>query len=177
MNNREFTPITTSRLYIEPINKVYMQEIFSEKNNPEVNQYLAQKSATSIEQLENWIDATIIRNNQKDIIQLQVSKKDTAEFVGMSVIRNPQTTEVELGLWLKQSVRGKGYGKELIWVLIGWIDENLDYESIIYETFADNIGSVKIIESLWGKYYSSEQKENYYGEEMTHNQYRITKKQ
>ncbi len=114
MNNREFTPITTSRLYIEPINKVYMQEIFSEKNNPEVNQYLAQKSATSIEQLENWIDATIIRNNQKDIIQLQVSKKDTAEFVGMSVIRNPQTTEVELGLWLKQSVRGKGYGKELI---------------------------------------------------------------
>lgn len=73
--------IQTERLLIEYINKAYINEIFNEKNNPEVNEYLANRSADTIGDLEKRIDGAMKENGKEDVAQFQVINKETKEFV------------------------------------------------------------------------------------------------
>ncbi len=171
--NRSFEWIETDRLHMKHITKKYAHDIFNEKNKHEVNQYLASKSASDIAQLLHRIDSVTIDNNNKDIIQLETSRKDDDSFIGLCGIKKPYTPHPEIWLWLKQSAWGQWYGKELVAWLVKRIKENLTYEYIIYETFEKNIGSVKIIEWLWWVKDHDELKENYFWEKMKHVQYRI----
>ncbi|MEI6118768.1 MAG: GNAT family N-acetyltransferase [bacterium] len=52
----------------------------------------------------------------------------------------------EVGLRIKQSARGKGYGKEMIGGLITWIQANKDCDYILYRAYTENFGSRKIAE-------------------------------
>lgn len=57
---------------------------------------------------------------------------------------------IEVGLWLKQSARGQGYGKEMIGGLVKRIQENKDFDYILYRACKDNIGTRKIAEYFGG---------------------------
>lgn len=52
----------------------------------------------------------------------------------------------EVGLRIKQSARGKGYGKEMVDTLIKWLENHRTFEYISYKVHIDNIGSRKIAE-------------------------------
>jgi hypothetical protein len=80
-NNWTFSPIITHRLQIELITKQYIDEIFTEKNNSEVNIYLANKSAESIDALDARINEIMIKNQNHEIIQLQSVDKLNKEFL------------------------------------------------------------------------------------------------
>jgi len=79
--SREFEKIETSRLSIVPINKIYLKDIFNEKNNNEVNMYLSNKSADTIDELSQWIEFIMKKNSKKEVIQLQFSSKENMEFI------------------------------------------------------------------------------------------------
>ena len=64
---------------------------------------------------------------------------------------NLTTRTPEIGLWLKESARGKGYGKEMIAELIKWLEERKDFDYIIYVAHAENIATRKIAERLGGE--------------------------
>lgn len=172
---REFKGIETSRLIIEYISKRYAQEIFDEKNNKAVNIYLASRSAPTLDALLSRIDSVSKDNKAQEIIQLQVSEKVDNTFIWLCGIKKPNSGYPEIGLWLKESSWWKWYGKELVGWLVDWIKQNLNHEYIIYETFEDNIWSIKIVESLWWVKHGVEPKENYFGEVLDHAQYRIYK--
>lgn len=174
-NNWTFSPIITHRLQIELITKQYIDEIFTEKNNPEVNIYLANKSAQSVEALEKRINEIMIKNQNYETIQLQTIDKLNKEFLWLCAIKNPSTLHPEIWLRLKKWAWWKWYGRELVTWLVNRINKNLNYEYIIYETFEDNVWSVSIIESLWGIQYGEEEKINYFWEKMKHVHYRIYK--
>lgn len=174
-NNWTFSPIITHRLQIELITKQYIDEIFTEKNNSEVNIYLANKSAESIDALDARINEIMIKNQNHEIIQLQSVDKLNKEFLWLCAIKKPKTLHPEIWLRFKKWARGKWYGKELVTWLLDRIRNNLEYEYIVYETFEDNIWSVSIIESLWGIKYWEEEKINYFWEKMKHIHYRIYK--
>lgn len=175
-NNWKFSPIITERMQIELITQQYIEEIFSEKNNQEVNIYLANKSAESIEALEMRINEIMIKNQNHETIQLQAIDKFNQEFLWLCVIKKPNTKHPEIWLRFKKSAWWKWYGKELVTWLIDRITNNLEYEYIVYETFENNIWSVSIIESLWGIKCWAEEKVNYFWEMMNHVQYRVYKK-
>ena len=174
-NNWIFAPIKTDRMQIELISKQYVKEIFTEKNNEEVNKYLANKSAESIEALENRINEIMRKNDNHEIIQLQSIDKLNKEFLWLCVIKNPNTLYPEIWLRFKKAAWWKWYGKELVIWLIDRIKKNLEYEYIVYETFADNTWSVSIIESIWWVKYWTAEKVNYFWEKMNHVQYRLYK--
>jgi len=73
--------IQTERLLIEYINKLYINDIFDEKNNPEVNEYLSNQSAKTIEDLAQWIESVMGKNGKGEIAQFQVLKKEDNEFI------------------------------------------------------------------------------------------------
>ncbi len=172
--DRSFESIQTPRLSVMSITKVHLQDILHEKNSEQVNRYLAAKSANSLDELAKRIDGIMEKNQAKEIIQLEVIAQENNEFIWLCAIKKPNSGHPEIWLWIKEWAQWKGYGKELVEWLVDRIRCHLTYEYIIYETFEDNVWSVKIIESLWWvKQSEIEPKENYYGETLPHVQYRI----
>ena len=55
---------------------------------------------------------------------------------------------VEIGLWLKKSVHGIGYGTETVKTLIEFAEAHLDFEYLFYPVDKDNCASRKIPEKL-----------------------------
>ena len=171
--NKSF--IQTERLLVEHLNKKYVNDIFHEKNNPEVNEYLSNQTAKTIEDLAEWMDGVIKYNGNGGIIQFQVSKIENQEFIWMCAVKKTDTIHPEIWLRIKQSARWKWYGKEMVSSLLYRIKKYMPYEYIIYETFEDNIWSKKIIESLgWVQNHEYNKIiNNYYGKPLKHIQYKI----
>jgi ribosomal-protein-alanine N-acetyltransferase len=55
---------------------------------------------------------------------------------------------VEIGLWLKKSAHGNGYGTETVKTLIEFAEAHLDFEYLLYPVDKDNWISKKIPEKL-----------------------------
>ncbi|MEH2435865.1 MAG: GNAT family N-acetyltransferase [Nostoc sp.] len=81
----------------------------------------------------------------------------------------------ELGIWLKKSAHGHGFGREAIHVLKDWVDKNLEYNYLSYPVDKRNIPSRKIAESLRGKIFREFQQINKSGYLLDEVEYRIYK--
>jgi GNAT superfamily N-acetyltransferase len=57
----------------------------------------------------------------------------------------------ELGLWLKESAHGQGFGREVVAELVEWGHAALGKESFIYPVAVQNTASRRIAEKLHGK--------------------------
>lgn len=79
----------------------------------------------------------------------------------------------ELGIWVKKSAHGHGYGKEVIIALKEWADKNLNYEYILYPVAEKNYPSKKIPEFLGGKVAKEYNEVNMSGKKQHLLEYRI----
>ena len=79
----------------------------------------------------------------------------------------------ELGIWIKKSAHGNGYGKEAMVALKKWADKNLKYDYILYPVAQDNLASRKIPEFLGGKIEHEYDEETQNGVTLHFIEYRI----
>ncbi len=79
-----------------------------------------------------------------------VNKAD-GSFLGCAGLHHPNTKTPELGIWLKKSAHGQGFGKEAMTALKKWADANVTYDYILYPVDEKNTASRRIAESLGGK--------------------------
>ena len=122
----------------------------------EVSKYLSFDPTGKIEDTYAYI-----KNSQADIkngtnFPVVVINKITKEFIGCSGIHKISSGSPELGIWIKKSAHGQGYGKEIIGGLVHWAEENLEYEYIYYPVARANIASKKVAESVGGILYKEE---------------------
>jgi [ribosomal protein S5]-alanine N-acetyltransferase len=96
--------------------------------------------------------------------------------LGCTGIHEIHSKNPELGIWLKKSVQGQGYGLETMTALKRWADENLDYEYLIYGVDQANIPSRRIPEKLGGRIVNKYNKTNLSGRVLHLVEYRIYKK-
>ncbi|MFZ1012245.1 MAG: GNAT family N-acetyltransferase [Terracidiphilus sp.] len=76
---------------------------------------------------------------------------DNSECLGMASLEDADSVSPELGLWLKESAHGQGFGREVVAALIDWGHATLGKESFIYPVAIQNIASRRIAENLHGK--------------------------
>lgn len=69
----------------------------------------------------------------------------------MTAIEGTDTASPELGLWLKESVHGQGFGREVVAAVAEWAHQNLGKESFLYPVAVQNIASRRIAEALHGE--------------------------
>ena len=79
----------------------------------------------------------------------------------------------ELGIWIKKSAHGHGYGKEAVVALKEWANENIEYEYILYPVVDENYASRRIPEFLGGKIAREYDKESMSGKKWHFIEYRI----
>jgi RimJ/RimL family protein N-acetyltransferase len=57
---------------------------------------------------------------------------DNRECLGMASLEDADSVSPELGLWLKESAHGQGFGREVVAALVEWGHATLDKGSFIY---------------------------------------------
>lgn len=164
--------IFTNRLVLLPISQKYKEEIFREFTK-EITTYMYPRPLQDIVETEEFINDSLGEIETGNHLVLVILKKDSQEFLGCTAIHEIRTKHPELGIWLKKSAQGKGYGLEAITVLKRWADENLDYEYLIYDVDKANIPSRRIPEKLGGQIIREYDKTNLSGRVLYILEYKI----
>jgi ribosomal-protein-alanine N-acetyltransferase len=167
--------IDTERLSLIPIDRKYAQEIFREFTN-EITTYMFPKPAEKIEETHYFIDEAMEKNKRNEQLQMVVLDKETKEFIGCAGLHKIKTRTPELGIWIKKSAHGHGYGREAIAGFEDWAQKNLDFDYLIYPVDKRNIPSRKIPESLSGQLDKEYKKTNLSGNQLDYIEYQIPKK-
>jgi len=80
-----------------------------------------------------------------------IRRLDGGECLGMASLEDADSDSPELGLWLKESAHGQGFGREVVASLVEWGHESLGKRTFTYPVALENIASRRIAESLHGE--------------------------
>ena len=166
------TIIETKNLCLKPITLEYKEEIFREFT-PEITVHMFPKTPDKIEEVIEFIEASIKENKEGSSLQMVVLHKESKDFLGCAGIHHIDRKIPELGIWIKKSAQGNAYGKEAMVALKEWGDQNIDHEYILYPVSDKNYASKKIPEFLGGKIAREYDKKDMSGERQHLLEYRI----
>ncbi len=175
-NKNESQPIPesieTEHLLLKTISLDYKEDIFKEFT-PEITIYMKPKPSENLQEVIDFIESSMKSNSAGTNFQIVIIDKTTEEFVGCGGLHHIDSKTPELGIWIKLSAHGHGYGKEAMQALKKWADKNLDYEYIIYPVAEENIASRRIPESMGGKIEREYDDTNGLGQKLHLLEYRI----
>jgi len=80
-----------------------------------------------------------------------IRRLDNKVCLGMCSFEEADAVSPEVGLWLKETAHGQGFGQEVVAALIRWGHTILGKESFIYPVAVQNTASRRIAEKLHGK--------------------------
>jgi RimJ/RimL family protein N-acetyltransferase len=147
--NRQSFSITTERLILTPISLDHKEEIFKEFND-EITKLMYPSTPKTIDETISFIETSINGFVEKQEIVVAILHKETREYLGNAGLHRIDSRTPELGIWIKKTAHGNGYGREAVKSLKEWADKNLLYEYLRYPVFVENAASRKIPESLGG---------------------------
>jgi RimJ/RimL family protein N-acetyltransferase len=150
MLNTTGVTIETKRLLLVPISLVFLEAIFREFTQ-EVTTHMFPQPSGDVVDTKNFITESLERMRKGENLQLVALDKLTNEFLGCMGLHEIHTPDPEMGIWLKKSAQGQGYGKEAMKAIKEWADKNITYDHIKYPVVKTNIPSRQIAESLGGK--------------------------
>jgi len=142
--------IEAERLRLVAISDEFEQDIFKEFTS-EITLYMFPSPAEDIQGTRSFIvESRRSMQAGNNLLFAILSKK--GEFLGCCGLHGEgKVTTPELGIWLKKSVHGSGYGREAIQTLVNWSRNNIDFDYFIYPVDRKNIASCQIPESLGGQ--------------------------
>jgi [ribosomal protein S5]-alanine N-acetyltransferase len=167
-----YITIETKNLCLKGITLDYKDNIFREFTT-EITTHMFPKSAERIEETIEFIEISIKENKDGSNFQIVILDKKSKDFLGCGGLHHIDRKTPELGIWIKKSAHGHGYGKEAMIALKEWADKNLDYEYILYPVVEENYPSRRIPEFLDGKVAREYDKINMSGKNLHLLEYRI----
>ena len=142
--------IETERLRLAPVSMEYAEAIFQEFT-PEITRYMAPESPVKISQTIAFIDEAQSRFKAGTDLHMLILERRSGEFLGMCGLHNIGSRDPELGIWIKKSAHGNGFGYEAVAGLAGWARENVEFDEFIYPVSKANRPSRNIAEKLGGR--------------------------
>jgi len=148
--------IAAKRIVLRPVSMEYKEKICQEFT-PEVTKYMPFTPKGDITITEDFIRNSKQELQEETSLQLCILlKNNDNEFLGCCGLHHINTKAIEIGLWLKKSVHGKGYGIETVEALIDWANKQFDFDYLFYPVDKDNSASKRIPEKLgfphWRRY-------------------------
>jgi RimJ/RimL family protein N-acetyltransferase len=102
-----------------------------------------------------------VRTPEPKEFSFVIRRIDNGECLGMASLEDADSASPELGLWLKESVHGQGYGGEVVAALVEWGHATLGKGSFIYPVAVQNTASRRIAENLHGEIIGNLKKPKY----------------
>ena len=88
---------------------------------------------------------------EPDNFSFVIRRFDNRECLGMASFECADSVSPELGLWLKESAHGQGFGREVVAALVAWGHATFGKGSFIYPVAVQNTASRRIAENLHGE--------------------------
>lgn len=152
--NSELTNLLEIKIECEGIKLVSISasnadDVFREFTQ-EITTYMIPSPPADIDETMEFISQS--RVGMKDCNDLVLAiKSHNDEFLGCVGFHGRGKCHTpELGIWLKKSAHGNGFGKAAVRGLLRWASENIEFEYVIYPVDRANIPSRKIPESMGG---------------------------
>jgi len=117
---------------------------FLEHLTPEITKYLSFDANGNQPLLKEYIRRSRIEIANGTALVLVILDKATNEFMGSCGLSDINEDSVEIGLWLKASAQGKGYGTEVTQKLIDITRQEINTQSILYAVEKGNEASAVI---------------------------------
>lgn len=92
---------------------------------------------------------------EPDKFSFVIRRLDNRECLAMASLEDADFVSPELGLWLKESAHGQGFGREVVAALVEWGHAALGKGSFLYPVATQNIASRRIAETLHGEIIAS----------------------
>ncbi len=141
--------IITKRLRLKPIDMTYVNEVF-DYFSAEVCTYMGPQPATTINETMTFIASSMENYQRHQEVVYVILKQETSEFLGCLGVHNLPTKTPELGIWLKLSAQGMGYGQESIIAVMDDVKQRHPIDYFIYPVDRRNLPSRRIPEKLGG---------------------------
>jgi [ribosomal protein S5]-alanine N-acetyltransferase len=143
--------IEDDRLRLVAISSEFERDIFNEFTSA-ITHYMFPLPASNIEETRDFIAKSRLGMKNGNDLTLIILIEETEEFLGCCSLHGENNVrQPELGIWIKQSAHGHGYGRAAIHLLVDWACHNIAFDHLVYPVDRQNIASRKIPESLGGK--------------------------
>ncbi|MEK6494118.1 GNAT family N-acetyltransferase [Myroides odoratimimus] len=134
---------TSKHLKYVIVEDTYLED-FLTNLTPEITKFLSFDVNGNHTLLKEYIRRSRIEIANGTALVLVVLNKETNEFIGSCGLSDINDESVEIGLWIKASEQGKGYGAEVTEKLIEITKSEINTSSILYAVEKGNEASVSI---------------------------------
>lgn len=138
--------LKTERLHIMPFNDLYLKPYFEEFTN-EITKYQYPDSFSNIETANEVISEFVSNMEQGNMLEMVLLAQD-GEFLGSIEVFGLKEETPEVGLWLKKSAQGAGFGYEALRRMIEYLNSTKKYQYYIYEADIRNTPSIRLAEKF-----------------------------
>lgn len=141
--------LNTDRLLIAPFTAADADEVY-QAITPTLTRFMNFEPEESPEAFANvwqaWLP--LIREGEEVIFVARL--RDGKGFVGMGGAHDLHSQTPELGIWVKETQQGHGYGREMVHAMAVWASERYRPQHFVYPVAEQNTPSRRIAESLGG---------------------------
>lgn len=141
--------ISTHRLNLKPFTANDADETYS-CITPTLTRYLAWYPQPKHEFDQTW--SKWLKNFAVGTEIIFVIREASSQvFIGLVGLHRMQTSNPELGIWIREDYHHHGYGREAVTAVAKWAIDFVKPELFVYPVAEENHPSRKIAESLGGK--------------------------
>jgi len=141
--------ITSARLHLRAFTPKDAPEAFAAVT-PSLTRFLAWEPSPSLKAFSDiwraWLPAMVAGTD----LALAVRRKATGEFLGMAGLHRIDCPQPELGIWIRESAHGLGYGREAVAATVAWASARVGSAGFVYPVVTENFSSRRLAESLGG---------------------------
>jgi ribosomal-protein-alanine N-acetyltransferase len=143
--------ISAGRILLRPISEGDTWQVF-ENFTADIARFMVPQPPERVQDTVQFIRRAMTGMERRENLQFVIVDKNSGEFLGCCGLHGHGTPKTpELGIWLKATAHGSGYGQEAIAALISWAEQHLVYDYLVYPVDRKNVPSRKIPEALGGE--------------------------
>ncbi len=147
--------IETDRLRLRAYRPADAPDIFAAVT-PEICEYMTFNPAKSPDEIRTIGEKWLAQASVGSEVAVAIREKASARLLGMGGIHYRKHPRPGLGIWIRADAHGRGYGREAIIGLIGFVRDVLKEPEVHYVAAEENTRSRRIPESLGGVVFGSE---------------------
>ncbi|HEL0021308.1 TPA: GNAT family N-acetyltransferase [Streptococcus equi subsp. zooepidemicus] len=138
--------LLTERLIIQELNETYF-EAYHKAFTEEITAFQWPDPFKDIASANETLASFIAEMKKGNMLELVILNKAN-DFVGSLEVFSLDSETPELGIWLKKSSQGLGYGYEALRAIVDYLKGKNKYRYFNYEVDVRNTGSIKLVEKF-----------------------------
>jgi len=142
--------LSSQRLHLKSFTGDDAREAF-EAATPAIARFMSWEPAPSLEAFAPIWESWIPKMQAGADLSLTVRRNPSLEFLGVAGLHNIDTDEPEVGIWIKESQHGHGFGREAVAMIVAFAAEELGKRALVYPVVEQNGPSRHLAESLGGR--------------------------